>query len=101
MQFSALTCAMSVLLSVANAQQVPPDSKAEAAPPEPTSIELFTGPHPKHIDMASFPTSEVGNEGWVELAFMVDTTGKPFEVTVIRSTGNKTFDKLAMISIEH
>lgn len=42
-----------------------------------------------------------GEEGWTELAFMVDPGGKPFEVTVIRSTGNKTFDEVAADAIEH
>src|SRR5439155_19408386 len=60
-----------------------------------------TAPHPKKIEMESFPLSQVDNEGWVELAFMVDTSGKPFEVTVIRSTGNPTFEKVAMKSMEH
>jgi TonB family protein len=101
MQISALTCALSVLLSVADAEQAPPDSKSEAAPHEQTAIELFTAPRPKHIDMESYPAGELGKEGWVELAFMVDTSGKPFEVTVTRSTGNETFDKVAMTSIEH
>lgn len=41
-----------------------------------------------------------GYGGWVQLGFMVDPKGKPFEITIIRSTGNKTFDKVAMESIE-
>jgi TonB family protein len=41
-----------------------------------------------------------GNEGWVELGFMVDPGGKPFEITVVRSTGDKTFDMTAMKAIE-
>jgi TonB family protein len=41
-----------------------------------------------------------GAEGWVELGFMVDTSGNPFEITVVRSTGNKVFDKAAARAIE-
>jgi TonB family protein len=80
---------------------MPPETKSEAAPQEQAAIQLFTAPRPKNIDMVGFPTSEIGQEGWVELAFMVDTHGKPFEVTVIRSTGNPNFDKLAVQSMEH
>jgi TonB family protein len=42
-----------------------------------------------------------GTEGWVELGFMVDPSGRPFEITVIRSTGIKAFEKMAVSSIEH
>jgi TonB family protein len=99
--FGALACAMSVLVSARTLAQAPPESKSEATPSERTPIELFTAPHPKKIDMESFPSSQLDNEGWVELAFMVDTSGKPFEVTVIRSTGNSTFEKVAVKSMEH
>jgi TonB family protein len=99
--FGALAGAVSVLISASTLAQAPPESKSEATPPERTAIELFKAPHPKRIDMERFPLSETGNEGWVELAFMVDTSGKPFEVTVVRSTGNPTFEKIAMKSMEH
>jgi TonB family protein len=99
--FAALACAMSLLVSARTLAQAPPESQLETTPPERTPIELFSAPHAKKIDMESFPLSELGNEGWVELAFMVDTNGKPFEVTVIRSTGNPTFEKVAVKSIEH
>jgi len=99
--FGALACAMSILVSAPTPAQAPLESQSEATPPERTPIELFTAPHPKRIDMESYPSDEVGNEGWVELAFMIDTRGKPFEVTVIRSTGKPAFEKVAVKSIEH
>jgi TonB family protein len=34
-------------------------------------------------------------EGWVQLSFMVDTAGKPYEIAVIHTTGNKTLNKEA------
>ena len=98
--FGALACAMSVLGSARALAQAPLESKPEATRPESAPIELFTSPHPKKIDMQSFPLDQLGNEGWVELAFMVDTSGKPFEVTVVRSTGNPTFEKIATKSME-
>ena len=41
-----------------------------------------------------------GIEGWVQPAFMVDPAGKPFEVTVTRSHGDRTFEKAATRAIE-
>lgn len=41
-----------------------------------------------------------GNEGWVVLNFMVDAKGKPFEVTVTQSTGNKYFEQGAISAIQ-
>jgi hypothetical protein len=41
-----------------------------------------------------------GIEGWVELGFMVDTSGKPFEITVLRSTGDGTFDAIGVQALE-
>jgi TonB family protein len=61
---------------------------------------VFTAPHPKKIEAPGFPLGEQDREGWVELAFMVNQSGKPFEVTVIRSTGNQTFEKIATKAIE-
>ena len=45
-----------------------------------------------------FPEEErrSGGEGWVDLAMMIDTRGKPFEIGVLRSTGNKQFEDAAI-----
>jgi len=103
MRLGVLSCALLVLLSDRTSAQAPPESTPEpqAAPAQRVPVELFTAPQAKKIDMESFPHSELDREGWVELAFMVDKGGKPFEVTVIRSTGNPTFEKVAVRSIEH
>jgi TonB family protein len=42
-----------------------------------------------------------GIEGWVTLGLMVDANGKPFEVTIIRSTGDKIFERTAKRAVEH
>lgn len=80
---------------------------------EQVPIDLYREPRPKYIarpncaghmgrDLSSeaCQTLSNGTEGWVELAFMVDPKGKPFEVTVTRSTGVKEFEKAAVNSIE-
>ena len=40
-----------------------------------------------------------GTEGWVLVDFMIDPSGKPFEVAVSNSTGNKTFEDMAIRAI--
>jgi TonB family protein len=65
-------------------------------------LEVFQGPKPKKLNPVSYPQSEerVGAEGWVELNFMVDPTGKPYEVSVMESTGNPVFDQAAVRVVE-
>jgi TonB family protein len=48
----------------------------------------------------SYPKDEIEEEGWVQLGFMVDGTGKPFEVTVNSSSGNRVFERQAIAAIE-
>jgi TonB family protein len=46
---------------------------------------------------------ESGNrvEGWVVVSLMVDPQGRPFEAGVVSSTGNRTFERLAVQAMEH
>jgi len=60
----------------------------------------FRDPKPKQLAKATFPAGESG-EGWVRVSMMVDPMGKPFEVAVIDSTGNKVFEKLALQAMEN
>jgi TonB family protein len=68
----------------------------------PVDVEVFRAPQPKKIFPVSYPDSEQGRggEGWVELNFMVDPAGKPYEVSVIESTGNAAFDNAAIKVVE-
>ncbi len=75
-------------------------------------VELYQGPRPKHIELPecrrgsrtgdpkTCSTLRDGSEGWADVNFMVDPTGKPFEVTVIRSTGNKEVEAMAIKAIQ-
>jgi TonB family protein len=89
-------------------QSPPPEPSALSEPKTDTpaytdaAIELFTSPKPKHIDVPEFPPEQLfqNNEGWVELSLMVDPSGKPFDVTVVRSTGNRKFEDIATHAIE-
>lgn len=96
-----LACAVSMALSTLTLAQSSAASKPEEAAAQEAPLEVYTGPHIKKLDRPSFPLGELHNEGWVELAFMVDPNGKPFEVTVVRSTGNKTFETTALKAVEN
>jgi TonB family protein len=99
-----------ILTTVSLAQTV----NNQAAPTgahEQIPIEVFQAPRPKHISVPSCDgliathsgacgALQEGTEGWVELGFMVDPQGKPFEITVIRSTGNKLFEQTALKAME-
>lgn len=83
------------------AQQLVPD--APEPPPAPgLPVQVFKGPRAQHIAPAGYPPFEVrtGGEGWVLLSIMVDTQGKPFEVAVMRSTGNKAFEDRAVQAMQ-
>jgi TonB family protein len=91
--------------------QTPHDQEAQTRTPENIPIEVFLAPRPKNIaapdcdepgrrHIGACEALLDGAEGWVELGFMVDPRGKPFEVTVIRSTGNKVFEATATKAIE-
>jgi TonB family protein len=68
---------------------------------ERTPIEVFHGPRPKHIVAAQYPVEDrrEGGEGWVKLGFMVDTQGKPFEITVLDSAGDRSLERVAIRSL--
>lgn len=76
------------------------DNSAEPKVP----VELLQGPVLKHSDPARYyPDDEIRRygEGWVKLGFMVDPKGKPFEITVLDSTGDKVFEQAAVATLEH
>jgi TonB family protein len=75
----------------------------EAGLPEDTvALELFKGPRFIKPPSATYPESERirANEGWVTLNFMIDPQGKPYEISVMGSTGNAAFEKTAIKAVE-
>lgn len=92
----------------AHAQAVPSASAAPAsAPPQssttqpalaPGGVEVFNGPIGKRMEAAAYPLGErkEGRDGWVNLNFMIDPRGKPYEIVVTDSTGNKRFEEAAI-----
>jgi len=97
-----LISAAFVLLAPPLPGQVPSESESRQVSGQQLPDDVFQEPRPKQIAKPSYPEHENLQriEGWVSLGFMVDPQGKPFEVTVLRSTGNKTFENLAVKAIE-
>jgi TonB family protein len=102
---------LSTLLMIAVPAAYAADSPAASSgPADSVPIEVFTAPTPKHIaahdcmgsNAAATECKDIkrGLEGWVELNFMVDPSGKPYEVTVTSSSGNKDFEKSAKKVVE-
>src|SRR5262245_6394331 len=72
------------------------------APPDPVAVEVFKAP--QFITGSAsvvYPADQgwAGAEGWVQLNFMVDPQGTPFEPTVVDSSGNPAFEKAALKAI--
>lgn len=64
----------------------------------PVDLEIFEGPRMKDVKPPPYPMSEryKGNEGWVGLNFMIDPQGRPYELAVTSSSGNKAFEQSAL-----
>jgi TonB family protein len=107
-----LALSVSLMFSAVGFAQAPVDQAGQPAANEPVPIEVFQAPRPKRLGAPDCDgpnragdgslacgALRQGTEGWVELGFMVDPQGKPFEITVIRSTGSKVFDDAATRAI--
>lgn len=88
--------ALLVLAAQAFAESKASDDETKLA------IETFTGPVRIESRAPSYPMSyrRDGREGWVSLNFMIDPTGKPYDVAVHNSSGDALFDKAAAKAIE-
>lgn len=104
MQNMIIPRAAALLLLTTLAQaQTPPTVSPEPEPvPATQSIEVFNGPRQRLLEPPSYPQSEraMGRDGWVNLNFMIDPHGKPYEIMVIDSTGNKGLEKAAIKAAE-
>lgn len=95
--------ALFALLSAAALAQTPAEGADGSAPSEriiPT--EVLVAPQLLKALSLSYPAEELhaNGEGWVDVGLMVDPTGRPFEVTVNSSSGDKVFEKQAVRAIE-
>ena len=106
MPFAAPFLRLTLLLmpALAAQSQTLAEPAAGAPPKETIAAERLIPPAIKYIDIyGTYPRSEAqkNNEGWVQLGYMVDVKGKPFEVTVVDSSGNKAFEDAAVKALEY
>jgi outer membrane biosynthesis protein TonB len=75
---------------------------AQASADEPVKVDVFKGPKIVNRPLPQYPMGQRldGIEGWTHVNFMVDKAGRPYEVTVVESSGDEIFDKLAVTTVE-
>jgi TonB family protein len=77
--------------------QTPPEAPSAIAA-EAVPLAAFRDPRPVSYPMPNFPGAEREplHEGWAVVSMMVDKAGRPYEVGIVRSTGNRTIDRVAV-----
>jgi TonB family protein len=80
------------------------DGSQQKSGHESASVEIFKAAQlrkRRSSDPDIYPVSEkrAGREGWVNVNFMVNLKGKPYEFTVVDSVGGKAFEKAAVESM--
>jgi TonB family protein len=68
---------------------------AEATPP---AVDIYEGPKGIDVPPPTYPIGERQSraEGWVIVNFMIDQQGKPYELSVADSTGNRVLNSAAL-----
>ncbi|MGE0623726.1 MAG: energy transducer TonB [Pseudomonadales bacterium] len=82
------------------AQSADPQSPAVSTDTT-VAIATFRPPVPASIDEPRFPEAyrRVGQEGWVQLTFMVSAQGEPYDVAIVDSAGGKRFEAAAIDAV--
>ncbi|MGH9919813.1 MAG: energy transducer TonB [Nitrososphaerales archaeon] len=115
-RFGALSAgALAAMLCAPSWAQTAPEHSPESSTGGKTPVEVFQEPQLKpgkfHIDLVRDSDSGLqrnyGNatqplfpEGWVILDMMVDPHGKPFEVAIVDSSGNKVLDNAVVRGLQ-
>ena len=65
-------------------------------------VELYTPPRSKERATPVYPHTSLNDyrEGWVRLEFMVDPQGKPYEIAVSESMGDRSFERASLRALE-
>ena len=94
--------ALAIVLSCAALGQTAASAPDASAPDAKIQIEELRPPLLLKRPVPNYPMQEVlqFGEGWVQVGMMVDPNGKPFEVTVEASSGDKVFEKEAVRAVE-
>jgi len=82
-----------------------PSSTAPSGPSreaEGSHLDSFVMPRRALVEPPRYPNNprKRGEEGWVEVNFMVNPEGKPYEVTILDSMGHEDFRKEALKAVE-
>ncbi len=88
-----------VLVTARAADEPAEPQQPQIDAPGAVDVEVFKGARILRTPSANlYPVEEMhdGREGWVELNMMIDPKGRPYEVTVIGSSGNPAFEKAAV-----
>ncbi|MFK7913411.1 MAG: energy transducer TonB [Pseudomonadales bacterium] len=66
------------------------------------AVETYQGPKLLEVSNPVYPFSSQrrGEEGWVVMQYMIDTAGKPYEISVVDSVGNPQFSDAAIAAVE-
>ena len=92
--------ALALILGAAGHADASPESDAQAdrGAAQESEITLYAGPRKLHFPPPYFPQNarQAGGEGWVNLQFMVDVEGRPYEIVVTDSVGHPSFRNAAI-----
>ncbi len=101
-QVTSVACVLAFML--ANVRAADPSPAPAAAPPaDPVHVDVYqdvrilSGPN-----SLAYPRSEqdASHEGWVSLTMMISPTGKPYEASVVDSSGNAKLEAAALKALD-
>lgn len=97
------TLSSALLMTLATGARAAEGAPTPRADGTPVDVEVFKGPKMIKTLIPGYPVAEQqnGNEGWVRVNMMIDPRGKPYEIMVVESTGNRTFEKTAVKAVEN
>lgn len=101
-----LAAAVLAVAATGAAAAADPESPAGAPPAAAQGSEMqvdaYRGPRAIDLKQPVYPLSRRGSgrEGWVQLHFMVDRSGRPYEIAVTDSIGDPAFEESAIRAIE-
>lgn len=74
----------------------------EATAPVAVPVEVYKPPMAIDLQKPGYPVGQraSGAEGWVIVNMMIDPHGRPYEATVVESTGNPVLEKAALEAVE-
>ncbi len=96
---TSLACLLSLMAATAHSAE-----KGAPVPAEPVATDVFQDARllSKPDDWYTYPSSERarGREGWVMLNMMISSTGKPYEATVLDSSGIAALNAAAVKALD-